>query len=288
MPPHPSTRQGDITRPDQPLTAIVNAANTTLLGGGGVDGAIHRAAGRELLRACRALHGCAPGEVKATPAFALSRNCCTWILHTVGPIYPDVGGEAGRRRSKRARSVDLDGSPSPDAAAAAAAAVEEAAATLRACYQRSLDLLLRLHLAGEVGEGRVEGKAEKKAEKPDADPGEKPEAEEPKSANTEHEGKQEEANKELSIAFPCISTGVYGYPNEEAARVAITATLDWIRARSWRAAPGRWHQLTIRFCLFLEEDVDVYARLFAEMQAEGAGDFGECCTLTWDADATAW
>ena len=155
--------QGDITR--LKIDAIVNAANASLLGGGGVDGAIHRAAGPELLAECRTLGGCATGEAKLTRAYRLpARN----VIHTVGPVWQ--GGTQGE------------------------------AERLAACYRNALRLAVEHGCA--------------------------------------------------SIAFPCISTGVYGYPFELAADLAIAT----VRA-TLADCPGICE---VVFCCFSRSDFDDY------------------------------
>jgi O-acetyl-ADP-ribose deacetylase len=138
------TAIGDIT--EQRVDAIVNAANSSLLGGGGVDGAIHRAAGPELLAECRLLGGCEPGQAKATGGHGLAAR---HVIHTVGPVWH--GGGAGE----------------PE--------------TLAACHRNAVAL------AAELGC--------------------------------------------RTVAFPAISTGVYGYPVELAAGVAVTATAEALGAQ---------------------------------------------------------
>jgi len=160
-----SVHQGDITRLE--IDAIVNAANESLLGGGGVDGAIHRAAGPELLQACRKLGGCPTGEARITPGFRLPAR---WVIHTVGPVWH--GGTSGEP------------------------------ALLANCYRNSLQLALD--------------------------------------------------NNVRRIAFPSISTGVYGYPKPEAAKIALAVIREY---------EDRFDQIIC--CCFGAADAAIYEQLLA-------------------------
>jgi len=162
--------QYDITALD--VDIIVNAANTTLLGGGGVDGAIHRAAGPELLEACRKLGGCPTGEARITPGFRLRAK---WVIHAVGPVWS--GGGRGEPQ------------------------------LLESCYQSAFRLA--------------------------------------KDA------------KVRSIAFPCISTGVYHYPKEAAARIALKVMHEY--AKDFRSVVA---------CCFDTENAAIYRKLLGSTAKE--------------------
>ena len=159
---------GDITQLG--VDAIVNAANESLLGGGGVDGAIHRAAGPELLAACRKLNGCATGDAKATSGFRLPAK---WIFHAVGPVWH--GGAHGED--------DL----------------------LASCYRRCLEL------AHELGA--------------------------------------------KSLAFPAISTGVYRFPPERAAKIAIATVRSCIEESGVEE---------VSFVCFNDETLRIYQHLLSD------------------------
>jgi O-acetyl-ADP-ribose deacetylase (regulator of RNase III) len=159
--------QDDITTLQ--VDAIVNAANSSLMGGGGVDGAIHRAAGPELLAACRALGGCPTGEARITDGYRLKARK---VIHTVGPVW----------RGGTQNESDL----------------------LASCYKKSLALAKQYNL--------------------------------------------------YSIAFPSISTGIYGFPSELAAPIALRAVRECIKGGN---------EFEIIFCCFSAHDLALYLRLLA-------------------------
>src|SRR5262249_53340345 len=165
--------EADITK--LRVDAIVNAANETLLGGGGVDGAIHEVAGPKLKEECRAVGGCPTGQARLTRGYRLPAR---FVIHAVGPVYQS--GRAGE------------------------------AALLQSCYTESLKLAAEHQLG--------------------------------------------------TIAFPCISTGISGSPNEEACGIALKAVRDWIKG----------HELPreVVFCCYTAADHRVYRQRLGEIEAE--------------------
>lgn len=170
---HLQTVQGDITKVND-VEAIVNAANNSLLGGGGVDGAIHRVAGPKLLKECRTLHGCDTGEAKITGAYNLP---CQYVIHTVGPIW----------RGGNHREAEL----------------------LANAYRNSMQVAVDHGIR--------------------------------------------------SIAFPSISTGVYSYPVDQAAQIAVRTVMEFCEEH-----PGQMD--VVRFVLFDADTLRAYDRVVYELQ----------------------
>ncbi len=162
---------GDITT--LKVDAIVNAANKSLLGGGGVDGAIHRAAGKKLLEECRTLNGCETGDAKITKGYNLSAK---YVIHTVGPVWH--GGKSGEPEK------------------------------LASCYKRSLEVALK--------------------------------------------------NEVKTIAFPNVSTGVYGYPKSEAAEIAVKTVLQFLVENPAIEK--------VIFCVFDDDNMEIFKKLVRSIE----------------------
>jgi len=163
--------RGDITTLE--VDAIVNAANSSLLGGGGVDGAIHRAAGKDLLAECKLLNGCITGDAKITNGYNLPAK---FVIHTVGPVWR--GGKSGEPEK------------------------------LALCYQRSLELAVE--------------------------------------------------NEIKTIAFPNISTGVYGYPKKDAAKIAVQTVISFIEKNN--------EIQQVILCVFDDENFEIYSDLLNNLR----------------------
>lgn len=161
----------DITKAD--VECIVNAANSTLLGGGGVDGAIHRAAGSGLLAECRTLHGCNTGEAKITKGYKLKAK---YVIHTVGPIYSGSKNDPWM---------------------------------LANCYKNSLELAKK--------------------------------------------------NDIHSIAFPAISTGVYGYPLKDATKIALRTVAEWLLMNTG-------YEMNVLFSCFDDWTTELYKAVWNDMR----------------------
>ncbi len=162
------TIRGDITKLE--CDAIINAANSSLLGGSGVDGAIHRAAGPELVHECRLLGGCKIGDAKLTKGYRLPAN---YIIHTVGPVWR--GGQ------------------------------NQEPTLLTHCYERCMQIAIN--------------------------------------------------NKFSTVAFPCISTGIYKYPKEQAAIIAVTTCLKALKISNY--------VVKVIFCCYDEENFSIYSKILS-------------------------